>query len=78
MTALFDRLADLLAARFGVPLAEIRPEARLTELDLDSLALVEFGLAAEKEFGVRISEDDVTTDDTVDDLVRLLTGKGGR
>jgi acyl carrier protein len=76
MNDLLNRVEMLLSTRFGVPKEEFGADAKLADLDIDSLALVEFGLVAEKEFGVRIGEDEVSLDDTVDDLVRLIAGKG--
>ncbi|MEV8021862.1 acyl carrier protein [Streptomyces sp. NPDC086554] len=76
-SALFDNLTALLSERFGIPTGEIRPEVKLRSLDLDSLAMVEFGLVAENQYGIRISEDDVSSDDTVADLARLIEDKGG-
>ncbi|ANP51924.1 acyl carrier protein [Streptomyces griseochromogenes] len=77
MSALFDHMTALLSERFGIPTEEIRPEAKLRSLDLDSLAMVEFGLVAEKEYGVQVSEDDVSSEDTVADLARVIEEKGG-
>lgn len=76
MSDIMDRLATLLTSRFGVPTDDFAHDATLAELDLDSLALVEFGLVAEKEFGVKISEDEVSPQDTVEDLARLIVTKG--
>ncbi|GAB3469395.1 acyl carrier protein [Actinophytocola sediminis] len=78
MTAVLkDRLTDLLINRFGIPEAELRDDARLTDLDLDSLALVELGMVVENEFGVKIREDDVSPDDTIAKLAELIAGKVG-
>jgi len=71
-----DRLSDLLINRFGVPQEELRDDARLTDLDLDSLALVELGMIVENEFGVKIREDDVSPEDTIADLAVVIAGKG--
>ena len=76
MNDILDRLSTLLTGRFGVPTDDFARDATLAELDLDSLALVEFGLVAEKEFGVRISEDEVSPQNTVEDLARLIIDKG--
>ncbi|MGH3943093.1 MAG: phosphopantetheine-binding protein [Pseudonocardiaceae bacterium] len=75
MDDLLNRIEVLLCTRFGVPKEEFRVDAALADLDLDSLALVEFGLVAEKEFGVRVREEEVSPDDTVEDLVKLISGK---
>lgn len=76
MNDILDRLSTLLTGRFGVPSDDFARDATLADLDLDSLALVEFGLVAEKEFGVRITEDEVSPQDTVEDLARLIVTKG--
>ncbi|MBP2477868.1 acyl carrier protein [Crossiella equi] len=75
MNALHEQLTAVLTSRFGVPAAEVRPEATFAELDLDSLALVELGLVAEKEFGVRIKDDEVSTSDSLEVIVKLIETK---
>ncbi|AEY85584.1 hypothetical protein SHJG_0307 [Streptomyces hygroscopicus subsp. jinggangensis 5008] len=47
----------------------------MRDLDLDSLALVEFGLAVEQKFQVKVSEDEIGPDNTVQDVVRLIDAK---
>jgi acyl carrier protein len=71
-----DRLCGILTGYFGVEADEVRPDATFAELDLDSLAIVEFALVAEKEFGVLIGEDEVTPHATVADALSLLGAKG--
>jgi acyl carrier protein len=71
-----ERLRALLISRFGITEEELRPDVTFAELDLDSLALVEFALVAEKEFGVPFGEDEVSPEATVDDAVKLLCAKG--
>ena len=75
MNDLLSRVAVLLTTRFGVPKEEFGADVTLADLDLDSLSLVEFGLVAEKEFGVQIGEDEISPKDTVEDLVRLIADK---
>lgn len=71
-----DRLSGILTAYFGVEESEVRPDVTFAELDLDSLAIVEFALVAEKEFGVVIGEDEVSPQATVTDALALLGAKG--
>ena len=75
MNDIIERIGKLLTTRFGVSPAEFSAEAVLGDLDLDSLALVEFGLVAEKEFGVKLGEYEVAPDDTVADLADLIVSK---
>lgn len=76
MSVVYDRVAELLADKFGVPAEDIKPEATFEDLDLDSLDLVEFALAAEEELGVRISDDEAAALETLEDTVKLLESKG--
>jgi len=71
-----NRLSEILTSYFGVEESEVRPDVTFAELDLDSLAIVEFALVAEKEFGVSIGEDEVTPQATVADALVLLDAKG--
>ena len=70
-----ERLSALLISRFGVSEDELRPDVTFAELDLDSLALVEFVMVVEKEFGVPVGEDDLTPQATVTDAIRLIANK---
>lgn len=76
MTTTYDRVAELLVDRLGVTREELNPEATFEELDLDSLDLVEFSMAARDEFGVQISDDEAEGLKTVADAVALLDAKG--
>ncbi len=71
-----NRLSEILTSYFGVEESEVRPDVTFAELDLDSLAIVEFALVAEKEFGVSIGEDEVSPQATVTDALALLGAKG--
>jgi len=71
-----DRLREILTAHFGVEADEVQPDATFAELDLDSLAIVEFALVVEKAFGVPVGEDEVSPQATVTDALALLGAKG--
>jgi acyl carrier protein len=75
-TAVYEKVKQLLVDKFGVAEEDIKPEATFGDLDLDSLDLVEFALAAEEEMGVRISDEEAEQLDTLDDTVALLEEKG--
>jgi acyl carrier protein len=70
-----DQIASLLGASFGIPADEIGEHVQLSELDVDSLALVEFCLLLEKEFGVPVTEDEIHGEDTVRDVLDLIESK---
>ncbi len=78
MSQVYDKVKELLVDKFGVEESDIRPDATFEDLDLDSLDLVEFALAAEDEFGVRITDEEAERLDTLDDTVSLLEEKGAK
>ena len=77
-TTVLERLSGILVSYFGVEEHEVTPDATFAELDLDSLAIVEFALVAEKEFGITLTEDEVSPKARVADAIALLTAKGAK
>ena len=79
MDQLEDRLKTILMDRCGVSEEAIRPEATLqADLELDSLDAVEFAMAMEDEFNIKILDQDMMDLRTVGDvlaMVRQLTVK---
>jgi acyl carrier protein len=75
MEVTVDQVRALLVASFGVAAKEVREGVTFAALDVDSLALVEFALMVQKEFGVEIDEDELTAELTVRDVVILIEGK---
>lgn len=75
MDVTLDQVRELLVASFGVGAQEVGADVTLAELDVDSLALVEFALMAEKEFGVAIDEEEISKDFTMGDVVTLIERK---
>ncbi|MHB6911225.1 acyl carrier protein [Streptomyces sp. DB-54] len=75
VTVFANQVATLLVERFGVEADEASADTSMRDLDLDSLSLVEFSLVAEKEFGVKLSDDEVKLDDTIADVAELIDVK---
>ncbi len=78
MNPVYERVKALLVEKFGVPADDITPESTFEDLDLDSLDLVEFALAAEEELGVRITDEEAEELETLNDTVKLLEAKGAK
>ncbi|GHH72653.1 acyl carrier protein [Streptosporangium violaceochromogenes] len=54
----------------GVPAAEVTSEKSIVDdLDVDSLSMVEIGIALEDRLGVQIAEDRLREISTINDLV---------
>ena len=52
-----ERLKALLEKDFDIPPEKLWPEARLEDLDIDSLRMIEIFFAVEETFGVTASSD---------------------
>ncbi|MEV5610586.1 phosphopantetheine-binding protein [Streptomyces sp. NPDC052225] len=54
-----ELLTGLLVDNFDVDPAAVRPDARMTELLIDSLMVVEMAVTLKEELGVTVSEDEL-------------------
>jgi acyl carrier protein len=71
----YPKLVALLASTCGLEQEEITPESTFAELELDSLALVEFAMAVQAELGVPVSDDELSVDATVASAAVLVDAK---
>jgi acyl carrier protein len=62
-------------ASFGPAIEDLKPEATLEELDIDSLDIAELAQVVEDEYGVEISGDDAASVATVGDTIDLVLAK---
>jgi acyl carrier protein len=76
MNTLENRLAELLASRFGLTGEDLDLDATFDQLEIDSISLVELAVISEDEFGVMLSEDDFTKEHTIRTAADLLASKG--
>ncbi|MEU6887937.1 acyl carrier protein [Streptomyces viridosporus] len=70
-----EQMIALLTTRFGLEEASVSPDMTFGSMELDSLAIVEFSVALQEDFGVPVGEDEVTAENTVDDVAALMIGK---
>jgi acyl carrier protein len=67
------RVKQILTNRLGIPPGEIRTDAKLVDdLGMDSLDAIELAIAAERQFNVAISDEQVAKLVTVSDIVALV------
>jgi len=68
-----QRVCEIIAEQLGVDLGEVQPEKSLTEdLGADSLDIVDLVMAFEDEFGVKISDQDLSKIKTVKDVIEAI------
>ncbi len=62
----FEKIAAIIADKLDIDVNDIKPESSFTDMEVDSLYMVEIMLSIEDEFGVTI--EDVTDMQNVSDL----------
>lgn len=71
-----SRLKNLLVSELGLDETKITPEARFeTDLEVDSLGVVELLMALEDEFGVTIPDEEAEGIGTVSQAVDVVIAK---
>lgn len=69
-------ITEILVGQFQVDQDVLRPETTLEELELDSLALLEFSLVLGERTGLRVSDADVSHDLTLQQIAEWIdTGR---
>ncbi|MFY9905032.1 MAG: acyl carrier protein [Terriglobales bacterium] len=64
-----DKVRELISRASDVPAAEIKPEAKLSDLDMESLEKLECVMSLEDALKVEIKEDDLWRLKTVQDVI---------
>ena len=74
MSNIFERVRDIVCEQFDVDAESITEDTDfLSELDADSLDVVELAMSIEESFGIpQIGEDEIRTIQTVGDLVAYV------
>jgi acyl carrier protein len=74
-TDILNDLAAIVEEIAGVPADDVQLDKEfVSDLDVDSLSMVEIVVAAEEKFGVRIPDDQVKNLKTVGDAVDFIDG----
>ena len=64
-----DKVTELISRASGVPASEIKAEAKLSDLDMESLEKLECVMSLEDALKVEIKEDDLWRLKTVQDVI---------
>jgi acyl carrier protein len=73
----FEQLALIIEDKLKIPRDQVQPETVLRDVEIDSIAIIEVMLAAEKQFGASIPMEDVTVDGTAEDLYQIVVAAVG-
>ena len=71
----FEKIAEMIADKVDVDVAEIKPETTLEDLGIDSLDVTEIAMDIETEFDIEFEADASMT--TVADIVAAVEEKIG-
>ena len=66
----FEKIADIIADKLDIDVTDIKPESSFTDMEVDSLYMVEIMLTIEDEFGITI--EDASGINTVADLCEFV------
>ena len=78
MSALEDRVADIIVEQLGITKSEIAPEASfIDDLGADSLDIVELVMAMEETFDIEIPDDDAEKIQTIGDAFSYVKERLG-
>jgi acyl carrier protein len=75
---MYIQLKQILTTKFQLDEAEIEPSSTLEDLQLDSLDLVELALVIEKEFGARVSDDELAEIQELEAIVGLVESRSAK
>jgi acyl carrier protein len=75
---MYVQLKQILTTKFQLDADEIQPSSTLEDLQLDSLDLVELALVIEKEFGARVSDDELADTQHLEAIVDLVESRSAK
>jgi acyl carrier protein len=71
--SLFDEIRELIGKQISMPLEKIVPESRLIgHLFMEFVDIVRLAIDLEEKYNIKISDEEVETVATVDELVELV------
>ncbi|MFC3995064.1 acyl carrier protein [Nocardiopsis sediminis] len=77
MPDVFAEISRALTEEFDVPADEIGPENTLQDLGVDSVAAVELADILQERLGITIGDDDLTTQNTVAEVIGVVAERAG-
>jgi acyl carrier protein len=79
MSAVADKVREIIAKQLGVKLEEVTPQATfIDDLGADSLDTVEIVMALEEEFKAEIPDEDAEKMKTVGEAIKYIDERAGK
>ncbi|MEU1026211.1 acyl carrier protein [Streptomyces sp. NPDC005904] len=72
MSTGYSIVVEVLSGQFDCVVRDLTPHTTMEDVDLDSLAQVEFAVALENRTGLRFSDDQVTLDTTLSQIAAVI------
>ncbi len=73
---MFEKVQQLIAEHLSISADKIKPESDfITDLEADSLDIVEMLMALEDEFGIEFEDEEVSGIKTVQDVVNFIESR---
>ncbi|MEU1018084.1 acyl carrier protein [Streptomyces sp. NPDC005900] len=72
MSTGYSIVVEVLSGQFDCVARDLTPHTTMEDVDLDSLAQVEFAVALENRTGLRFSDDQVTLDTTLSQIAAVI------
>ncbi len=73
---MFEKVQKLIAEHLSLDLSKIKPESDfITDLEADSLDIVEMLMSLEDEFGIEFEDEEVSGIKTVQDVVNFIDSR---
>ncbi len=73
---MFEKVQQLIAEHLSIGVDKVKPESDfITDLEADSLDIVEMLMSLEDEFGIEFEDEEVTGIKTVQDVVNFIESR---
>ncbi|GAA3078088.1 acyl carrier protein [Streptomyces olivoverticillatus] len=78
MSAIAQRIAEIMVDKFEVPTQKVDVNAEFETMELDSLVLVELAVMLQKQYGVAVDDWEIEEAKTIENTAALLLAKGAK
>ena len=70
-----DRIIELAGENLDIDLSEVDFEKKISDMDIDSIDLLDFIMVLEDEYSIEFSEDELDEIESLNDIISLIESK---